>query len=237
MDQLFNMQDGRRKPVFSYSRLWGENPSLSPNYPLTTNAHWLQEKKNIYLTGFKFSTASSSIFLGSLSASLPPKSSLNTPSAADLAPLVRNELFSPWPLSLLLHGKQRGVHTQQAPREPGTSLSARLSSHKTSHCPLCFAFRSTWSPQADSASSPSHLAACYRWPTQHPSADQTTKSTKQQQIPLFSMQILPPVVVTSSSKGTLNFEWERSRAVLRTATRTHRYPSCSLCGPLMSHPR
>lgn len=130
----------------------GENPSLSPNYPLTTNAHWLQEKKNIYLTGFKFSTASSSIFLGSLSASLPPKSSLNAPSPADLAPLVRNELFSPWPLSLLFHGKQRGVYTQQAPREPGTSLSARLSSHKTSHCPLCFAFRSTWSPQADSAS-------------------------------------------------------------------------------------
>lgn len=95
------------------------------------------------------------------------------------------------------------AHSASSKRKPGTSLSARLSSHKTSHCPLCFVFRSTWSPKP---AQPLQVApGCYPWPTQHPSANQTTQSTKQQQIPLFSMQILPPVVVTSSSKATLNF--------------------------------
>lgn len=39
------------------------------------------------------------------------------------------------------------AHSASSKRKPGTSLSARLSSHKTSHCPLCFVFRSTWSPK------------------------------------------------------------------------------------------
>lgn len=66
-----------------------------------------------------------------------------------------------------------------------------------------------------------HLAAIH-----DPLGTQQTESTKQQQIPLFYMQILPPVVVTSSSKATLNFSGQRSSAVPQRATGNHHYLSC-----------
>jgi len=99
--------------------------------------------------------------------------------------------------------EHRGMHTQQAARfEPVCPEGISAMKHRTIN-----SISTLGSPPRPTTPSPPPSRRCRLHPAAlgKPGSRAQTMGTQQRQLPLFPTQILPPIVVTSSSEAKPNY--------------------------------